>query len=112
MSQTTDRDIRMKSEGDNDFHRMAKETILAMCSNDIDGKRVLKIEGYLSLTVESGEVFCFVIKEELDETEGQEDENSAKQVRIVSVLKLHNLFGTLNGNSIVGRLVIYNNQSS
>lgn len=79
MSNTTDCDIRMKSEGDNDFHRIAKETILAMCSNDIDGKRVLKIEGYLSLTVESGEVFCFVIKEELDETEEQEDENSAKQ---------------------------------
>lgn len=97
----------MKSEDDNDFHRMAKETILAMCSNDIDGKRVLKIEGYLSLTVESGEVFCFVIKEELDETEEQEDESSAKQVRIIIVLKLPNLFVALSGNS-----VIYNNQSS
>lgn len=58
--------VEMKLEGDNGFHKLAVESILSMCMNDINGKRIQKVEGCLSLTVESGEVFCIVIKEDLN----------------------------------------------
>lgn len=70
----------MKLDGDNGFHKLAVESILSMCMNDINGKRILKVEGCLSLTVESGEVFCIVIKEDLNSDDDKRIRRSRRQV--------------------------------
>ena len=61
--------MRLRMKDKDKFQQLAIDALLELCTNNIGGKHVTKIEGNLSITVNTNEVFCVIIKETLTESD-------------------------------------------
>lgn len=51
------------------FQQLAVDALVELCRNEVGGKRVVKLEGCLCLTLETNEDFVVVVKENLSESD-------------------------------------------